>query len=584
MIRRKHAAMVKTILARLLVMVMILSSVITVAPKTSALAATKKQPAISKKVSSILVGKSYDFNIKNWVAGSTYKWTTSNKKVATIDKKGVVTGVKQGTVTITCKVTTPQKETYVLKNKVTIRQPAKSIKINNKITTVNVGQTYDLNRTITPKTSLDTTTWTSSSNSIVKMGKWGEFTALKEGKVTITAKTLSGKTDKVTIQVIDKKGLVSNQKELDALLGSGAGLITLKTDEETVFTIPEGNYSKQTLVVDVPNADIVNKGVFKAVEIKNIKAETWTEQAVGNVLVVSAANARVTIDKGASSSVEVKSDGSKLTLVNNGNVKELTVDAKAEVTISGTSKDAIPLKANAADAVITTSIPLTVKSNEKIKLVILPGAEKTTVTVEDEKFIPTIIGNVTIVITIENGDNVETKQVTGTPDTTQPSTGGGGGGGGGGGFTPTPNPSSKTVTVKHVNGKFTLPVKYTELTKVVVNYNGEKFTIGADILTMLKGFLSNSRTTIDLWNSVESYSKTYEGKQVTIKGAVGLTKDVTFGDKTYSVEVKDAGDNTTIVVTTQSGTVYSLNKSADNKSLIISNAPASLTFDVTYLQ
>lgn len=579
MIRRKYAAMVKAIFARLLVMVMIVSSVITVAPNTSASAATKKQPAIAKKVSSILVGKSYDFNIKNWVKGSTYKWTTSNKKVATIDKKGVVTGVKQGTVTITCKVTTPQKETYVLKNKVTIRQSAKSIKINNKITTVNVGQTYDLNRTITPKTSLDTTTWTSSNSDIVKMGKWGEFTALKEGKVTITAKTLSGKTDKVTIQVIDKKGLVSNQKELEALLGSGAGLITLKTDEEAVFTIPEGNYSKQTLVVDVPNADIVNKGVFKAVEIKNIKAETWTEQAVGNVFAISAANARVIIDKGASSSVEVKSDGSKITLVNNGTVKELTVDAKAEVTISGTSKDAIPVNANAADAVITTSIPLTVKSNEKVKLVILPGAEKTTVTVEDEKFIPTVIGNVTIVITIEKGDNVETKQVIGTPDTAQPSTGGGGGG-----SIPTPNPSSKTVTVKHENGKFTLPVKYTELTKVVVNYNGEKYTIGSDILTMLKGFLSNSRTTIDLWNSVESYSKTYEGKQVTINGPVGPTKDVTFGDKTYSVEVKDAGDNTTIVVTTPSGTVYRLNKSADNKSLIISNAPDSLTFDVTYLQ
>ncbi len=581
MIRRKHAAMVKAIFARLLVMVMIVSSVITVAPNTSASAATKKQPAIAKKVSSILVGKSYDFNIKNWVKGSTYKWTTSNKKVATIDKKGVVTGVKQGTVTITCKVTTPQKETYVLKNKVTIRQPAKSIKINNKITTVNVGQTYDLNRTITPKTSLDTTTWTSNNNDIVKMGKWGEFTALKEGKVTITAKTLSGKTDKVTIQVIDKKGLVSNQKELEALLGSGAGLITLKTDEEVVFTIPEGNYSKQTLVVDAPKADIVNKGVFKVVEIKNIKAETWTEQAIGNVLAISAANARVIIDKGASSSLEVKSDGSKLTLVNNGAVKELTVAAKAEVTISGTSKDAIPVNANAADAVITTSIPLAVKSNEKVKLVILPGAEKTTVVVEDEKFIPTIIGNVTIVITIEKGDNAETKQVIGTPDTAQPSTGGGGGGGG---STPTPNPSSKTVTVKHENGKFTLPVKYTELTKVVVNYNGEKYTIGADILTMLKGFLSNSRTTIDLWNSVESYSKTYEGKQVTINGPVGLTKDVTFGDKTYSVEVKDAGDNTTIVVTTPSGMVYSLDKSADNKSLIISNAPDSLTFDVTYFQ
>lgn len=581
MIRRKHAAMVKTILAKLLVMVMILSSVITVAPSTSASAATKRQPLISKKVSSILVGKTYDLNIKNKVAGSTYEWTSSNKKVATVNKHGVVTGVKQGTVTIVCKVTTP-KVTYLLSNKVTIRQPAKSIKINNKITTVNLGQTYDLNRTITPKTSLDTTTWTSSNNEIVKMGKWGKFTALKEGKVTITAKTLSGKTDKLTIHVIDEEGLVSTQNELEELLGSGVGLITLKTEEKAEFTIPEGNYSKQTLVVDAPNADVVNNGVFKAIEVKNIKADTWREQAIGNVLVISAANVRVIIDKGASSSIEVKQDGGKLTLVNNGTVKELIVNMKTEVDISGDSKDVIPVNANAADAMVKTSIPLTLKSNEKIKLVILPGAEKTTVTVEDEKFVPIIIGDVTIIITIGTGDDIETKPVTGTPDTSQPSTGGGGSSGGGGGTIPTP--TSKTVTVKHANGKFTLPVNYTELTKVVVNYNGEKYTIGADILTMLKGFLSDSPSTIALWNSVESYSKTYDNKQVTIKGPVGPIKDVTFGEKTYRVEVQDAGENTTIVVTTPSGTVYRLNKSTDNKALLISDAPASLTFDVTYFQ
>jgi hypothetical protein len=582
MIRRKHTGMVKAILARLLVMAMILSSAITVAPNTSVSAATKKQPEISKKVSSILVGKTYNLNIKNKVAGSTYKWTSSNKKVATVDNRGVVTGMKQGTVTIKCKITAP-KATYQLSDKVTIRQPAKSVKINNKIATVNVGQTYDLNRTISPKTSLDITTWTSDDSDIVKMGKKGKFTALKEGTATITAKTLSGKTDKVTIQVIDEKGLVSTQKELDALLGSGAELITLKTEEETEFTIPEGNYSKQTLVVDAPKADIVNKGVFKAVEIKNIKPETWTEQAVGNVIIVSAGKARVVIDEGASASIEVKSDGSKLTLVNNGTVKELTAGDKAEVEISGTSTEAIPVNVNAAGAVITTSVPLTIKCNEKIKLVILPGAEKTTITVEDEKFIPDIVGDVTIVITIGTGDDAVTKTVTGTPVESQSGTGGGGGGGG---YTPTPTPVTKTVTAKTENGTstFTLPVEYTKLTKVVVNYNDEHYTIGKEILTMLNGFLSNTSHTINLWNSIEHYSGTYDDKTVTVEGKKGSsTKTVTFDSREYTVTVNPAGENTTIDVTAPSGTTYNLSKSG-NKSLLIENAPKDLSFTVTYLQ
>ena len=581
MIRRKHTGMVKTILARLLVMAMILSSAITVAPNTSVSAATKKQPEISKKVSSILIGKTYNLNIKNKVAGSTYKWTSSNKKVATVDNRGVVTGMKQGTVTIKCKITAP-KATYQLSDKVTIRQPAKSVKINNKIATVNVGQTYDLNRTISPKTSLDITTWTSDDSDIVKMGKKGKFTALKEGTATITAKTLSGKTDKVTIQVIDEKGLVSTQKELDALLGSGAELITLKTEEETEFTIPEGNYSKQTLVVDAPKADIVNKGVFKAVEIKNIKPETWTEQAVGNVIIVSAGKARVVIDEGASASIEVKSDGSKLTLVNNGTVKELTAGDKAEVEISGTSTEAIPVNVNAAGAVITTSVPLTIKCNEKIKIVILPGAEKTTITVEDEKFIPDIVGDVTIVITIGTGDDAVTKTVTGTPVESQSGTGGGGGGG----YTPTPTEVTKTVTAENKDGisTFTLPVELKNLTKVVVNYNREKYPINKTILTMLNGFLSDTSYTLELWKNTESYSNTYDNKTVTVKGDKGSsTKTVTFDNRAYTVTVNPAGENTTIDVKAPSGITYNLSKSG-NKSLLITNAPDSLTFDVTYLQ
>ena len=581
MIRRKHTGMVKTILAKLLVMAMILSSAITVAPNTSVSAATKKQPEISKKVSSILIGKTYNLNIKNKVAGSTYKWTSSDKKVATVDNRGVVTGMKQGTVTIKCKITAP-KATYQLSDKVTIRQPAKSVKINNKIATVNVGQTYDLNRTISPKTSLDITTWTSDDSDIVKMGKKGKFTALKEGTATITAKTLSGKTDKVTIQVIDEKGLVSTQKELDALLGSGAELITLKTEEETEFTIPEGNYSKQTLVVDAPKADIVNKGVFKAVEIKNIKPETWTEQAVGNVIIVSAGKARVVIDEGASASIEVKSDGSKLTLVNNGTVKELTAGDKAEVEISGTSTEAIPVNVNAAGAVITTSVPLTIKCNEKIKLVILPGAEKTTITVEDEKFIPDIVGDVTIVITIGTGDDAVTKTVTGTPVESQSGTGGGGGGG----YTPTPTEVTKTVTAENKDGisTFTLPVELKNLTKVVVNYNREKYPINKTILTMLNGFLSDTSYTLELWKNTESYSNTYDNKTVTVKGDKGSsTKTVTFDNRAYTVTVNPAGENTTIDVKAPSGITYNLSKSG-NKSLLITNAPDSLTFDVTYLQ
>jgi hypothetical protein len=119
-----------------------------------------------------------------------------------VNKAGLVKGLKKGTATVTCKIVASGK-TYTLKAKVSVLTPATKIVINNKVSTMKVGDTLDLNRTLTPKTSNDKTTWTSSDKSIANPDKYGKFTALKSGKVTITGTTLSGKKDSVTITVTD---------------------------------------------------------------------------------------------------------------------------------------------------------------------------------------------------------------------------------------------------------------------------------------------------------------------------------------------------------------------------------------------
>ncbi len=226
MTRSKKANMLRTILAKLLVAAMVVSSLVTGGFGISVEAAA--QPAISKAESSVLIGKKIDLDIKNPIKNATCKWKSGNKKIATVNSKGVVTGVQKGTAAIICTVTT-SKVTYYLAGKVTVVEPAEKIVINNKITTVNAGQAYDLNRTLTPSSSNDPTTWKSSDPEVIKLGKWGKFTALKEGTAVITATTSSSVSDKATIKVIGIEGIVTTQKELENLLGSGAGLITLKT-------------------------------------------------------------------------------------------------------------------------------------------------------------------------------------------------------------------------------------------------------------------------------------------------------------------------------------------------------------------
>jgi hypothetical protein len=570
-IRTEKLSWMKRTLAKALAVALIASSVATVSTGTTAVAAAK--PSIAKKVSSILVGGKYDLNIKNKIAGATHKWTTSDKSIATVSKSGIVTGIKKGTVTITCTATTPDGDQYILTNKIAIRQPATSVKIGNKITTVNVGQSYDFNRTMAPKTSNDLTSWTSSDTSIAKVNNAGILTVLKEGAVTITAKTLSGKSDKVTLTVIDKEGLVATEEELVELLGSGAELITFKTDKAISITIPEGDYKNQNLVVDAPNAEVTNKGEFKSIEIKAIKENTWHEEAEGNTITVTAGNARVIVSEGASLSIVVKNDKAVISIVNNGVVDEITVDSSAIIAISGTSTKPISVTANVADATIRTSVPLDLVATEKINLTLEAGAEATKITVESEAAVPTITGSVTIDVKVGLGDDAVTKPVTGTP---APSTGG---------YVPSPNPTPTSAIIRDVNdnGVFTLPVEYTELSSIIVRYNSDYYYIDGMLLTMLEGFLSNSSTTINLWKSVTSFSDTYGGQEVSVVGPSGsATKTVTFDSKSYTVTVNGTGDAATVSVTSPSNVTYELSKGSDNKTLNVSNAPAALEFIVTY--
>ncbi len=575
MTRSKNADKFRITAGKLLAVVMVVALIITCYSPISAQAAAK--PAISKTVS-VLKGKKVELGIKNPIKNSTYKWKTGNKKVATVDSKGVVTGVKKGSTTIYCTVTAKKTSLY-LTCKVTVIEPATKIVINNKVTKVNAGQVYDLNRTLTPASSNDPTTWKSSDTSVVKFGKWGKFTALKEGTVTVTATTLSGKSNKVTIKVIDKDGIVTTQKGLEALLGSGVGLITLKTEEAISVTIPQGNYGKQKLVVDAPNADVTNNGIFKEVEIKAIKASTYVEKAAGNNITVTAPKARIIIDSTGKASIIVNGTNTDLNLVNNGIIDGLTVNSNAVISISGTSTTPIPVINNFAGASITTSIPLVIVSNAKFTLTILPGAEATTVMAATAEAVPEIKGDVKITVIIGTGDATKTEEVTGSKGS-----GGGSGGGGGGG---SHGDSSTTVTItKTGDGTYTLPVAYTKLKKVVVSYNGITYTVSSALLSTLQAFLSNEAATMEKWKNTTHTTKTYSGQDIIVSGTKGsTTKTVTFSGglldgKSYQVDVDENSD--TVTVTGGSGKAYEISKGADNKTLYISNAPDNLSFTVTY--
>jgi len=155
---------------------------------------------LNKTSRNILTQRTFDFDVTGASEDAVITWKSSDEKVATVDADGVVTGIKKGEVTITCNVTENGK-TQKLTAKVSVRKPAVKITINNKISELKYGKSYDLNRTLVPKTSNDVTTWTSSDTSIATVDANGVVKGLKDGVVTITATTMSGRSDSVEIEV-----------------------------------------------------------------------------------------------------------------------------------------------------------------------------------------------------------------------------------------------------------------------------------------------------------------------------------------------------------------------------------------------
>jgi len=578
----------KASLAKVIIAVLVMLSVL-ITPNTVTRAAAA--PMLSKTSKNILVGATYDLNIRNKVKNSTYKWTSSNKSIATVNENGLVTGIAKGSALISCTVKTPDK-TYKLTCNVAVIKPAASFRIKNKVTALNLGQKYNVDRLLSPSTSNDKTTWTSSDTSIAAPDKNGIFTALKEGAVIITGTTLSGKSDSMTVKVVDKEGTVSTQEELTALLGSGVSLITIKTNEVVELTIPSGDFTKTKLVVDAPKADVHNYGVFSSIDIKQIAANSWYENAIGNLLNVLAAASRIVIAPNAVVKIEVNEKGAALKVENNGVVEEIAVVNAVDIDIAGTSVINVPVVVNVSNLSLTTSIPLNVNCTEKIRLTLLAGAENTKIQATSADTVPTITGNKKVIVIIGTGDTASQQEVVPTPlpatasdSTAGGSVGGGGYGGGGTGGGETPSGGVTMTTNADGSITYTLPQSYTQLTAINVLYQGTSYSINGTFLTTLQLFLADDAGSISLWKKATNSTNSFNGQSMTVTGTAGSsTKTVTLNGgqndgKSYLVTV--GSDNSVTITNIAANTTFTLTKVNDNMLKISAN-DKDITFTPTF--
>ena len=248
--------------------------------------------------------------------------------------------------------------------------------------------------------------WSSNKKTVATVSKKGVVKAVKAGAATITCKVTTKNKKKYTLtcKVTVKKAAVnvsktvSTQKELEtALKTKNLTKLTIQTEDEAAFTIPEGTYDKVALTVDAPKADVINFGKFKSINIKAIKPNTWKENASGNAIKITAVDARIVVEAGASlAKVSVTQDGGKIKieatgtidaieisapvivdLAVDGKVGEVAVKAAAVVSVEGNTTEAVPIKVseNATGATLSSSTPVEVEAATDVSLTLEKGAE-----------------------------------------------------------------------------------------------------------------------------------------------------------------------------------------------------------------
>lgn len=158
-------------------------------------------------------------------------WSSSDETIATVDKNGVVTGKKEGQVTISC---TTLDGGYVANCKVTVVISANSVTLNKTNMTIQAGYNFQLKATVLPETATNkAVTWSSSNEKLAKVNENGLVSALAGGTVTITATTVSGGyTAKCTFNILqDPSGIELDYNVRNMYIGQVATI--------TAYVLPE---------------------------------------------------------------------------------------------------------------------------------------------------------------------------------------------------------------------------------------------------------------------------------------------------------------------------------------------------------
>ena len=179
-------------------------------------------------------------------------FTSSDTSVATVGSTGIVTGVKGGTVLITCSSEDGNFSTYSL---VTVQEKVATIALNQTSYRLGLGKSYNLKATVTSNYSTNQKlTWKSSNSKVVTVSSSGKITAKKIGKATITVTTTDGTKKSATCKVQVVRAVTSislNKSTATVVVGKSTTLkATVKPKNATYKSVKWSSSDKNIAMID----------------------------------------------------------------------------------------------------------------------------------------------------------------------------------------------------------------------------------------------------------------------------------------------------------------------------------------------
>ena len=205
----------KRILAVMMTVLMLFSTVSVGMTSTAASKKKVKKIKLNKTSITIYVGETYKLKATVSPSNASNKkvtWSSSNKKVATVSSSGKITAKKAGTATITCKAKDGSGKKAKVKVTVTKKKTVKvtSVDLDRNSMSLTPGKTYTLSYDISPSNATNKdVTWKSSDTDVATVTSSGKVTAVSVGSAVITATAKDGSGEKDTCRVTVKPILVN---------------------------------------------------------------------------------------------------------------------------------------------------------------------------------------------------------------------------------------------------------------------------------------------------------------------------------------------------------------------------------------